>query len=129
MSDKSEKTKWRDWVRGNTQEPITLQKEVMLANNPQGRVYVVGMKLKDLFYLKFVDKNNEEDSIEFSFFTDVFYCIVTKFPFFEYHRDFLMNVYSKITNWRLNEYSYLKKMPKSTIYSKLNFYDTIKVIF
>lgn len=136
LSDKGEKVKWREWVKGNFKQKLSLQKQVMLANNPQARLYVVGFKLRELFYLEFTKLGISEENKSFSFFSDVYYCFLTKYPFVEYHRDLLLMIYSKkklkffkgkIFNWRSREYSYIQKKPNCTIYSTLDFLKTLRV--
>jgi hypothetical protein len=79
--------------------------EVLQQNNPQSRVYIIGVKLTDFFFKEFGTK-------KYGFYSNTVFCIVSKFPFFEFHRKVLMLINSnkklltkikeRIKNWRLN---------------------------
>lgn len=66
------------------------QSDVLKANNPSNRDYIIGVKMRDYFFKSYPNKKQKN-----AFFADVCICMVSKFPFFEFHRKILMLICSK----------------------------------
>lgn len=58
--------------------------------NPSNKLYFVGLKLKDYFY-----KRNPGSGPDFAFLGEISICVLSQFPFFEFHRKIIMYLTSK----------------------------------
>jgi len=78
-------------LSNNEAKPIELEeKDLILSNiNPLAKDYLIGVKLKDFFLRRF------ENNKKYVFLADIAVCLVTKYPFLEFHRKILLLLCSK----------------------------------